>query len=42
VSSVPRDGADSVAQHYAGKVKIGKLNLGSNGNTTMRYNICGI
>jgi thioredoxin 1 len=33
---------DSVAQEYAGKVKVGKLDVDSNGNTAMRYNIRGI
>jgi thioredoxin 1 len=31
-----------VAQEYAGKVKVGKLDVDSNGNTAMRYNIRGI
>ncbi len=33
---------DLVANEYAGKVKIGKLDVDSNGNTAMRYNIRGI
>jgi thioredoxin 1 len=33
---------DTVAQDYAGKVKVGKLDVDSNGNTAMRYNIRGI
>jgi len=33
---------DTVAQEYAGKVKVGKLDVDSNGNTAMRYNIRGI
>ena len=33
---------DLVAQEYAGKVKVGKLDVDSNGNTAMRYNIRGI
>jgi thioredoxin 1 len=31
-----------VAQDFAGKVKVGKLDVDSNGNTAMRYNIRGI
>jgi thioredoxin 1 len=31
-----------VATEYAGKVKVGKLDVDSNGNTAMRYNIRGI
>jgi len=31
-----------VAEEYAGKVKVGKLDVDSNGNTAMRYNIRGI
>jgi thioredoxin 1 len=31
-----------VAQEFAGKVKVGKLDVDSNGNTAMRYNIRGI
>jgi thioredoxin 1 len=30
---------DTVAQEYAGRVRVGKLDVGSNSNTTMRYNI---
>jgi len=30
---------DTVASEYAGKVKVGKLDVDSNGNTAMRYNI---
>ncbi len=33
---------DAVAKDYAGKVKVGKLDVDSNGNTAMRYNIRGI
>jgi thioredoxin 1 len=33
---------DSVATEYAGKLKVGKLDVDSNGNTAMRYNIRGI
>jgi thioredoxin 1 len=33
---------DTVAAEYAGKVKVGKLDVDSNGNTAMRYNIRGI
>ena len=33
---------DTVAQEYAGKVKVGKLDVDSNNNTAMRYNIRGI
>ena len=33
---------DTVAQEYAGRVKVGKLDVGSNGNTSMRYNIRGV
>lgn len=33
---------DAVASEYAGKVKIGKLNVDHHGNTAMRYNIRGI
>jgi thioredoxin 1 len=33
---------DTVASEYAGKVKVGKLDVDSNGNTAMRYNIRGI
>ncbi len=33
---------DVVAQDYAGRVKVGKLDVDSNGDTAMRYNIRGI
>ena len=33
---------DVVAHEYAGKVKVGKLDVDSNGGTAMRYNIRGI
>jgi len=33
---------DVVAAEYAGKVKVGKLDVDANGNTAMRYNIRGI
>jgi thioredoxin 1 len=33
---------DAVAEEYAGRVRIGKLDVSSNSNTTMRYNIRGI
>jgi thioredoxin 1 len=33
---------DTVALEYAGRVKVGKLDVDSNGNTAMRYNIRGI
>src|SRR5579862_7496553 len=33
---------DSVAAEYAGKVKVGKLDVDANGGTAMRYNIRGI
>jgi thioredoxin 1 len=33
---------DVVAVEYAGKAKVGKLDVDSNGNTAMRYNIRGI
>jgi thioredoxin 1 len=33
---------DTVATDYAGKVKVGKLNVDDNGNTAMRYGIRGI
>jgi thioredoxin 1 len=33
---------DVVANEYAGKVKVGKLDVDSNNNTAMRYNIRGI
>ena len=33
---------DAVAEEYAGRVRVGKLDVGSNSNTTMRYNIHGI
>jgi thioredoxin 1 len=33
---------DAVASEYAGKLKVGKLDVDSNGGTAMRYNIRGI
>ena len=33
---------ESVASEYSGRVKVGKLDVDSNGNTAMRYNIRGI
>jgi thioredoxin 1 len=33
---------DVVATEYAGKVKVGKLDVDANGGTAMRYNIRGI
>jgi thioredoxin 1 len=33
---------DAVANDYAGKVKVGKVDVDSNGDTAMRYNIRGI
>ncbi|MBZ5623958.1 MAG: thioredoxin [Acidobacteriia bacterium] len=33
---------DVVASEYAGKIKVGKLDVDSNGSTAMRYNIRGI
>jgi thioredoxin 1 len=33
---------DVVAGEYAGRVKVGKLDVDSNGQTAMRYNIRGI
>jgi thioredoxin 1 len=33
---------DLVANEYAGRIKVGKLDVDSNGNTAMRYNIRGI
>jgi len=33
---------DAVANDYAGRVKVGKLNVDENGQTAMRYNIRGI
>ena len=33
---------DAVAAEYAGRVKVGKLNVDENGGTAMRYNIRGI
>ena len=33
---------DTLAAEYAGKAKVGKLDVDSNGNTAMRYNIRGI
>jgi thioredoxin 1 len=33
---------DVVAKEYAGKVKVGKLDVDANGSTAMRYNVRGI
>jgi thioredoxin 1 len=33
---------DAVAKDYAGRVKVGKLDVDANGSTAMRYNIRGI
>lgn len=33
---------EAIATEYAGKLKVGKLDVDSNGNTAMRYNIRGI
>jgi thioredoxin 1 len=33
---------DVIATEYAGKAKVGKLNVDDNGQTAMRYNIRGI
>ena len=33
---------DAVASEYAGKAKVGKLNVDHNGNTAMRYQVRGI
>jgi thioredoxin 1 len=33
---------DVVAREYAGKVKVGKVDVDANNNTAMRYNIRGI
>ena len=33
---------DIVASEYAGKIKVGKLDVDNNGDTAMRYNIRGI
>jgi len=33
---------DTLAKEYAGKAKVGKMDVDSNGNTAMRYNIRGI
>ena len=33
---------DAVAGEYAGKLKVGKLDVDSNGATAMRYNVRGI
>jgi thioredoxin 1 len=33
---------DAVADAYAGRLKVGKLNVDQNGGTAMRYNIRGI
>ena len=44
VRPVPADrpAIDALATEYAGKVKIGKLDVDSNGGTAMRYNVRGI
>jgi thioredoxin 1 len=33
---------DFIASEYAGKAKVGKLNVDDNGQTAMRYNVRGI
>ena len=33
---------DAIAEAYAGRVKVGKLNVDENGATSMRYNVRGI
>jgi thioredoxin 1 len=33
---------DAIATDYAGKVKVGKVNVDENGGTAMRYNVRGI
>jgi len=33
---------DAIANDYAGRVKVGKVNVDENGGTAMRYNIRGI
>jgi thioredoxin 1 len=33
---------DTIASEYAGKAKVGKMNVDDNGQTAMRYNIRGI
>ena len=33
---------DTVATEYAGKLKVGKLDVDANGGTAMRYNVRGI
>jgi thioredoxin 1 len=33
---------DAIATEYAGKLKVGKLDVDANGGTAMRYNIRGI
>jgi thioredoxin 1 len=33
---------DAIAAEYAGRAKVGKLNVDENGGTAMRYNIRGI
>ena len=33
---------DTIASDYAGKVKVGKIDVDDNGGTAMRYNIRGI
>ena len=30
---------DTIASDYAGKVKVGKIDVGDNGGTAMRYNV---
>ena len=43
VALQPLGGAVTITwQEYAGRVKVGKLDVDSNGNTAMRYNIRGI
>jgi thioredoxin 1 len=33
---------DAIAADYAGRIKVGKLNVDDNGGTAMRYNVRGI
>jgi thioredoxin 1 len=33
---------DAIADDFAGRIKVGKLNVDENGGTAMRYNIRGI
>jgi thioredoxin len=33
---------DAIANDYAGKLKVGKVNVDENGGTAMRYNVRGI